>query len=198
MIYLGTQFFAGQNPEAADGAEVQAPAADKEPSFDELLQNRSYQSEFDRRVSKALETAKSNWESEVANKISEAEKLARMNAEQKAQYEREQAERKLAEREAVITRKELRLTAIDALAQKGYPIELADALDYTDAEVCDKSIDRVGQAFQKAVEHAVNDRLRSTPPKAGGEKPAHYTREQLKTMSVDEINRNWESIKNNV
>ena len=103
---------------------MQAPAADKEPSFDELLQNRSYQSEFDRRVSKALETAKSNWESEVANKISEAEKLARMNAEQKAQYEREQAERKLAEREAVITRKELRLTAIDALAQKGYPIEL--------------------------------------------------------------------------
>ena len=36
-------------------------------TFDEILEDKTYQSEFDRRVSKAIETAKGNWDNEHQN-----------------------------------------------------------------------------------------------------------------------------------
>ena len=77
------------------------------PSFEELLKNKDYQSEFDRRVTKALETAKANWEREEQTKQTEAKKLEGMNEEQKAEHKRQQAEKQLAEREAAVTNREL-------------------------------------------------------------------------------------------
>lgn len=202
LIKLGMQYFAEQE-ESENGNEggVQNPA---EPmSFDDTLKsNKAYQSEFDRRLGKAIETARSKWQEEaeakISEKVSEAQRLAKMTADQKAKYEQEQAEKKLAEREAEITKRELKIAAIDMLNEKNLPIELADCLIYTDAEACDKSVKAIGSAFEKAVTKAVNDRLRGTPPKSGVSLPAHYTNEQLKSMSVDEINRNWDTIKNHV
>ncbi|GHU69864.1 hypothetical protein FACS1894184_14540 [Clostridia bacterium] len=68
-----------------------------ETTFDNLLSgNKSYQAEFDRRVSKALNTAKSQWqresEAQVQQARTEAEKLAKMTADQLAAHEREQRE----------------------------------------------------------------------------------------------------------
>ena len=47
----------------------------------------------------------------VSDKLSEAEKLRKMNAEQKADYERKQLEQKLTEREKAVAERELRATA---------------------------------------------------------------------------------------
>lgn len=51
------------------------------------------QSEFDKKIAKALETAKGKWESDAQQRIkdakTEAEKLAKMNADQNAEYERQ-------------------------------------------------------------------------------------------------------------
>lgn len=47
----------------------------------------------------------------VSDKLSEAEKLRKMNAEQKADYERKQLEQKLSEREKAVAERELRATA---------------------------------------------------------------------------------------
>ena len=62
-------------------------------NFDDVLKDKKYQSEFDKRVAKALETAKSKWETDKATELenakTEAEKLAKMNAEQKAKYAEE-------------------------------------------------------------------------------------------------------------
>lgn len=46
------------NPEGAGGT----PAPQNTLTFDEFLEDKANQSEFDRRVSKALETAKAKWE----------------------------------------------------------------------------------------------------------------------------------------
>ena len=40
-------------------------AARPEQGFDELLRNRDFQAEFDRRVSRALETARGKWAQDV-------------------------------------------------------------------------------------------------------------------------------------
>ena len=47
-------------------------------------------------------------------------------------------------------------------------LDLAEVLIYEDADKCKASIDAVEKAFQASVEKAVNDKLRGTPPKAGG------------------------------
>ena len=58
-------------------------------TFDEILQDKYYQSEFDKKVAKALETARTKWEKEAEVKKTEAEKLAKMDAEEKLKYERD-------------------------------------------------------------------------------------------------------------
>ena len=51
-----------------------------QPSFDEMLKNGGHQAEFDRRVTKAIATAKANWEKAQADEQNEAAKLAKMTA----------------------------------------------------------------------------------------------------------------------
>lgn len=144
-------------------------AAGSSMSFDDYLKDPKNQAEFDRRVSKALETSRTKMQADIEKQIAdaktEAEKMAKMNADQKAQYEREKQEKELADREAAITKRELTATAKEQLAEKGLPISLATILNYTNAEECAASIDAVGKAFQEAVEKAVTDRL------AGGKPP---------------------------
>ncbi len=156
----------GAGAENGPGAEANN---EKKPSFDDVLADKEMQAEFDRRVSQALKTAQVKWEQTTQDKVSEAQKLAKMNAEQKAQYEREQAEAKLAQREADITRRELMAASKDTLLSKGLPVSLAECLTYTDADACNASIEAVSKAFEQAVEKVVNDRLRQAPPKAGND-----------------------------
>lgn len=193
----------GGEPGAAGGQEGAegaggAAGADTPLSFDDFLKDPKNQAEFDRRVGKALETSRSKMQAEINTKVqeavTEAERLAKMNAEQKAQYEREKKEKEIADREAAITKRELMATAKEQLAEKGLPIYLAGVLNYASAEECSASIEAVGKAFQEAVEKAVNDRLSGgKPPKKAGEKAA-YTMEQIKAMSPAEINQNWEAV----
>ena len=70
---------------------TQEVAEAKQPSFTELLKNPEYQREFDKLVDKSLTTAKTKWETDYQEKLakekSEAEKLAKMDADQKIKYE---------------------------------------------------------------------------------------------------------------
>ena len=96
--------------------------------------------------------------------------MAAMNEKQKADYERDKQLKALEQRERDITTRELKATAYETLAEKGLPKELADILNYTDADQCKASIDAVEKAFQSSVEKAVNEKLRGNnqPPKSGG------------------------------
>lgn len=166
----GTGADGGNGEGAGEGTQGQE-GGDK--SFDDVLKDKKYQSEFDKRVAKALETAKSKWETDYQAKIqeakTEAEKLAKMNADQKAEYEKQKKLDELAKREKDITTRELRATAYETLAEKNLPKELVDTLNYESAETCNKSIEAVEKAFQSAVEKAVNDKLRGGNPPKGGQ-----------------------------
>lgn len=135
-------------------------------TFDDVLKNKEYQAEFDRRVQQALQTARTKWEALMDDKLSEAEKLAKMTKEEKAQYMQQKREKELADREVSITRRELMAEAKNTLAEKGLPSDLAEVLDYKDAEACKKSLETVEKAFQKAVQAGVEERLKGgKPPK---------------------------------
>lgn len=143
---------------------------DNPPSFDDFLKTGGNQAEFDRRVQKAVNTAvtkaQEKWQALADDKLSEAEKLAKMTKEEKAQYMQQKREKELADREAAITRKELMAEAKNTLASDGLPQELAEVLDYSDADTCKKSMEKVKEVFQRAVETAVEEKLKGgKPPK---------------------------------
>ena len=149
----------------------------KTQTFDDVLKaNPAFQAEFDRRMSKGLETAKSKWETDAQARMeaakTEAEKLAKMTAEQKAEHERQKREEDLQKRERELNRRELRAEAAETLAQKGLPAGLLDTLNYGSAEACQQSITAVENAFRAAVQAGVEARLKGTAPAGSGGKGA--------------------------
>jgi molecular chaperone GrpE (heat shock protein) len=154
----------GTGGEGAGSGEGQEPAKSK--TFDDILKEGNFQAEFDRRVQKALGTAKDKWSALMDDKLSEAEKLSKMNKEEKTEYLRQKQEKDLLDRESAITRRELMAEAKNTLAEKKLPVTLAEVLNYADADTCNKSITAVEKAFQEAVQAAVEEKLKGgKPPK---------------------------------
>ncbi|MEI2419880.1 DUF4355 domain-containing protein, partial [Arthrospira platensis SPKY2] len=83
---------------------------------------------LDKRLSKALATRDKNWESKVGELVSraqeEAAKKAEMTAQEKMQYEIEQREKELAEREQGILKAERKAKALDKFSELNLPREL--------------------------------------------------------------------------
>ncbi len=166
---LNLQFFAEGGDGGGQGDGNGSGEGGKEPTFDELLA-AGHQAEFDRRVQKAVNTAITNaqekWRVMTDDKVSEAEKLAKMTAQEKQEYLQKKKEKELADKEAEITKRELMAEAKNTLTEKKLPLDLAEVLDYTNAEACNKSIAAVEKAFQNAVKEAVEERLKGDrPPK---------------------------------
>lgn len=152
---------------AGDGGTETTDGETKPPSFDDLLKG-GHQAEFDRRVQKAINTALTNaqekWQALTDDKLSEAEKLAKMTNEEQAQYKQQKREKELDDKEAAITKRELEAEAKNTLAEKKLPAGLAEILNYVDADSCNKSIAAVEKAFREAVEAGVQDKLKGGAP----------------------------------
>ena len=139
---------------------------DKPLSFNEILGDKTYQAEFDRRVQKALETAKTKWEAEEQTKRTEAEKLAKMDAEQKAKYELKKANEERDSAIAKLNAYELKNTAIKIAQEKGLDISLLEDIDYSrqTAETITTIIDTKKAVFDKALEKAIKDKFKEKSP----------------------------------
>lgn len=177
---LNLQLFAenGGDPPPAPGPENGGgsdPAADPtggKGTGEKITFTSEQQAEVDRILGERLGKAQTKWEKDFQTKLdeakTEAEKLAKMNADQKAEYEKQKRETELSKREGEITRRELRATALESLAEKGLPKSLAEILNYADADTTNKSLEAVEKAFREAVEAGVNERLKGKPPGGGG------------------------------
>lgn len=124
------------------------------------------QEELEAIIEKRLARERKKAESEKA----EAEKLAKMNADEKAQYELNKRIKELEAKEAEYNKKELKQTALGILSESGYTSEtskaLASLLDYTDADKCKASIDSINKVIADCVEREVNKKISTnTTPK---------------------------------
>ena len=124
--------------------------------------------EIERRIREALEQARGEWAAETAQAVADTERLASMSDSERADYNLSRREAALAERERRLLERELRAMALEKLAERGLPVELADALPYTDEAKCLSAIDSVERAFRAAVQAAVDERLRGGMPVTGG------------------------------
>lgn len=179
---------AGANGGSGDGSESKGEGGEK-LSFDDFLKGEGNQAEFDRRVNKAVNTAltkaQEKWQALTDDKLSEAEKLAKMTKEEKTQYLQQKKEKELADREAEITRKELAAEAKNNLSEKKLPVGLAAILDYSDADSCKRSMEAVEKAFREAVQAGVEERLKGTTPPKKAESST-VTREEYLKMGYSE------------
>lgn len=158
----------GGSSGASGGGSGAAGGENKAVTFDEFLKQGNNQAEFDKRLQKGIDTAVANarekWRVLTDDKVSEAEKLAKMTEAEKQQYLEAKRKKELDDREAEITKRELMATAKNTLTEKKLPIGLAEILTYTDAKACSDSINAVEKVFNAAVEEAVKERLKGGDP----------------------------------
>lgn len=171
----------GNDPGAGSGTPTQ-----EEPlSFDDFLSQEGNQAEFDRRVQKAINTAVSNaqkkWQTMTDGKVSEAEKLAQMTSEEKAEYRAKKAEQELADLKKQIALGDMAKTARKMLSEENItvPDEIIMNLVSDDAEKTKSSVESFAKVFKDAVQAAVKESLKGNPPKASSGGTTTVTREQI-------------------
>lgn len=139
---------------AADtGKEVVKPEAKyTDEDVDRIVKNR---------LAREREQAKKEKE--------EAEKLAEMNATQKAEYERDQLKKELAELKRKDALSEMTKVARKMLTEKdiNVPDELLSLMVTTDAQETKQAVDGFAKLYKESVEAAVKARLKGEPPRAG-------------------------------
>lgn len=154
-------------------------------SFDDFLKQEGNQAEFDRRVQKAIDAAVSNaqkkWKDLHDDKLSEAEKLAKMTNEEKAAYRMSQMEKELNAFKEKDTLAEMSKTARKMLSEEeiNIPDELLAHLVSTDAEDTKNTVQAFAKLFKGAVQDAVKDKLKGNPPKKGTGGKGSITRDQI-------------------
>ena len=144
--------------------------------------DKMLQSEVDRRITSALKKqAKSN-----EAKIKEAQKLAQMNESEKFQYELEQREKAIAEKEKALALAENKNEASKILADKGLSLDLVDFVIAEDAETMNSNIRLLDKAFKDSVKREVEKRLGSSAPKKNLPPDETITKEKAKKMTIIE------------
>ena len=171
----------GNDPGAGSGTPTQT-----EPlSFDDFLSQEGNQAEFDRRVQKAINTAVTNaqkkWQTMTDGKVSEAEKLAQMTSEEKAEYRAKKAEQELADLKKQIVLDDMAKTARKMLSEENIavPDEIIMNLVSDDAEKTKSAVESFAKVFKDAVQAAVKESLKGNPPKASTGGTTTVTREQI-------------------
>lgn len=142
---------------AGTGGDAQAADA----QGDEKSEKAFTQADIDR----IIRAEKAKWQRQQQKAVSEAERLARLSTEERAAEEARVREEALNQREAEITRRELRAQALQDLAAQQMPAELAELLDYKDAQACSASIQKLKGVWQKAVQKGVEERVKAGVPK---------------------------------
>ena len=179
LLKLDLQRFADEGQGEVGGASTNTENEAKEASDTSDKQAEPYKtfqtqsdmdSYFDKKLDKALNTARSKWEKEQNDKAKEEKDLKKMSPEERQNYEFKQREQALVDREADITKRENRNELASKLIEDGLPAELVDVFDdvLADKDKMTDTYQKVSEVFRGAVHDAVETRLAQSarPPKS--------------------------------
>lgn len=132
--------------------------------------------DLDRIISKKF----AKWKQDQEKAVDEAKKLADMNAQEKAEYERDKIRKELDELKNEKVLNEMSKTARKMLSDEGINIsdDLLANLVTTDAEKTKSVVNDFAKMFKSEVESAVKEALKGNPPKKGVKNTA-ITKEQI-------------------
>lgn len=166
------QMFAEEVP-----SEHETPEEQEKKTPEEIKGEAKYtDADLDRILGKKF----AEWKEKEAKKVSEAERLSKMTAEEKANERIKQLEERLAaaDREKAVAAMTRQARAI--LAEKSVNVndELLANLVSDDADATKANCENFISLFNNAVEKAVKEALKGESPKGGGA-PAGMTKEQI-------------------
>ena len=145
----------------------------------------------DEQVDDIINKKFAKWQKDQEAKITEAEKLAKMNAEEKADYERAKLEDELKELRKKDTLNSMTKIARSMLSEKGIQADddLVGILITTDADKTKEAVESFSKLFESTVEKAVNDKLKGRTPKVTNGKQRLTKEEILKEKDVNKRRR---------
>ena len=147
------------------------------------------QAELDKILNKKF----AQWQKKTEEAKAEAERKAKLTEAEKLAEERKEFEavKKQFEYEQRVN------STSKVLASNNLPIEFADFLIAENDEATTQRVDLFKNAFNEALEKALVERLKGNTPKTSTVQTRTFTINDIKNMSAEEINKNWDKIKNN-
>lgn len=131
--------------------------------FDTILKDPKYQAEFDKRIAKAIETAKGKWDEEAEAARKEMEENAKLTAEEKIKKDLEKLTKENGELKAAQARREMSDKALAHIKDKGYDIAIADLIDlssFKDEAEMAKRLEDINTKYTTKVSDSLNAKLK--------------------------------------
>lgn len=157
----------------------------------EVAEKTFTQAEVDDIVQKRLSKAEKSFEKKIQERIDEAEKLRKMNAEQKAEYESKKQANRIAELEAQINRNGLEKEASKMLSEAGIIAsdEILAFVVKDDAESTQETISNFTALVNDIADKKVSEMLKGKTPKKVEQSTAGViTKEQFDRMGYKDRN----------
>lgn len=187
--YFNLQLFAdeGDGAGAGDGngggseGSGEKKTESKPPSFDDFLKGDGNQAEFDRRVQQAIKTATDGLEDKFKTiydtKVSEAEKLAKMNKEEKAAYTAQKEREAFEAEKAEFAKKQLLVAVKEELQKETLPTVFAESIvAIGDAEKIKDAVAELKNTWDAEIAEAIKASVRQKTPQEGGQSTSgNYT-----------------------
>lgn len=171
-LKMHLQFFADGEDNSQDDPPGDSGKGDgEEKTPEEIELEKKIEAESDRKLAKALEKKRKEWEEKqqeaIQKALEEKERLSKLSEKERESEELSKERKKLEQERAEHNRRVLRADAVDDLQEKGLPSNFSDFLLGEDAESTLENINNFKTAFDEAVNAAVKEKLRQDTPPAG-------------------------------
>lgn len=152
----------------------------------------------DEDVDRIINRKFAEWQKKQEKAVAEAEKLAKMNEQERAEHQAQEWERKYNELLARNTRAELTVEArrmLDAAHITGLSDNLVATLITEDAETTKANVENFAALFGEAVKNAVQELNRRPSPKVGAG-TSQLTKDEI--LKIKDVNERQRLIKENI
>ena len=131
--------------------------------FDKILEDPKYQAEFDKRVAKSIETAKTKWDQEAEAKRKELEEEAKLTAEEKIKKQMEKLTQENEVYKANEAKRAMKDASLEYIKSKGYSNAIADLVDlssFKDENDMHNRLDNINTNLSNTISRELDNKLK--------------------------------------
>ena len=131
--------------------------------FDTILKDPKYQAEFDRRIAKAIETAKGKWDEEAEAARKEMEENAKLTAEEKIKKQMEKLTQENELYKANEAKRAMKDASLEYIKSKGYSNAIADLVDlssFKDENDMHNRLDNINTNLSNTISRELDNKLK--------------------------------------
>lgn len=183
------QLFADEAGAGKSETETSNEKKEDDPS-DKEQQNQNNDKKYsDKELDEIIGRKFAKWQKDQEKAVSEAKKLEKMNAEEKAKYERDKLQKELDSYKKKDAIAAMSKEARKMLSDENISIDdnLLSFIVSDDAEATKKAVNGFAKAFSEAVEKAVKERLKGDSPRRGTGTQGTMTKEQIMSIKDPEL-----------